>query len=290
MHNLVLAIGFGLVTASVISLAAVAVTLQFGITNYINFATGSYIALGAFLTWEFNVALGLNWWLAMPLSGLAVGLVAVLISETILEPFARRRSPIVLLVVTFGVWYVATNVILAIWGSTPRGFNIGGTTPIPSGPFSLTPDEYVTMAIAVAAMIGVHLMLTRTHLGKAMRAMSDDRDLAVVSGIDARRLVQVAWMLSGTLVGISGSLIALDLSKFAAGFGDSILFVVFAAVVVGGIGQPYGAMIGALIIGLVTEVGAVIINPVYKYDLAFGVLVLAVLVRPQGLLPARGRN
>lgn len=290
MHNLVLAIGFGLVTASVIALSAVAVTLQFGVTNYINFATGSYLALGAFLTWEFNVVLGLTWWLAMPLGGLAVGVVAVFISDTILEPFARRRSPIVLLVVTFGLWFVASNIILAIWGASPRGFSVGGTTPVSGGPFSLTPDQYVTIAIAVAVMLGVHLLLTRTHLGKSMRALSDDRDLAAVSGIDARRVVQATWMLSGTLIGVSGSLIALDLSEFAAGFGDSILFVVFAAVILGGIGQPYGAMIGGLIIGLVTEVGAVVINPVYKYDLAFGVLVIAVLVRPQGLLPARGRN
>lgn len=289
LHNLLLSVGFGIITASIIALAAVGVTLQFGVTNHVNFAYGSYLALAAYLAYEFNTALGLNFWFALVLSAGSMGLFAVVISRVILQPFLRRSLPtIYMLIVTLGLWLILSNAILVIWGANPRAFNISNETPLSIGPFLFTTDELAVVGIAIAILIAVHVLLTRTKLGKAMRALSDDRQLAQVSGISADLIVNITWALTGALIGIAGCVLALNLSSFLPGFGDDYLFIVYAAVILGGIGHPYGAMLGALIVGLATEMSAVIIPPVYKADVAFLLLIAVLFIRPQGLIPARG--
>ena len=146
------------------------------------------------------------------------------------------------------------------------------------------------IGIAVALLVGVHLLLTRTKLGKAMRALSDDSALAQASGIDTELIVTATWFITGALAGFAGSVLALNIASFQPGSGDSILFVIFAAVILGGIGQPYGTMLGALIVGVATEVGAVLISSSLKNDLAFALLIATLLLRPQGLIPARVRR
>ena len=127
MHLLFLAIGFGLVTASVLALAGVAVTLQFGVTNYINFAYGSYLTLSAYIAWTLNVRAGLNFWLAMFLSALCMGAFAIGVNRVLLQPFTRRKLPFVyLLIVTLGLWLFLSNAIVVIWGPDSRQFTVGG--------------------------------------------------------------------------------------------------------------------------------------------------------------------
>jgi branched-subunit amino acid ABC-type transport system permease component len=293
MALVLLTVGFGLVTASVIAFAAVAVTLQFGITNYVNFASGSYMGLGAFVTWEANVRGNLNFWVSLVIGTASVAVFAAIVDWAVLARFARKFPPVTLLVVTFALWFVVSNGMLAIWGANEVTFSSSsgaGGNPISIGPLRLTPDELITIALAVVAMIGVSVLLRRTTLGRSLRAMSDDRELAQVSGLNTARLTTITWLLTGALLGLGGSLLALDYVTFAPGFADILLFVIFAAVIVGGIGQPYGAMLGALLMGVATEVSVNWISASYKYDVAFVALILALLLRPQGLLPARGRN
>jgi branched-subunit amino acid ABC-type transport system permease component len=290
-HQAVLAFGFGLVTASVLALAAVGVTLQFGVMNYINFAYGSYIALAGFLAWELNVAAGLNIWIAILVSSIGMAIVAIVIDRLVLRPFSNRKWPqIYMLIVTLGLWLILSNGLVAIWGTNPRQFSVASELPLHVGPFLLTAQQLIIIAVAVVALVSVHLLLTRTKLGKAMRAMSDDRVLASACGIDAKRVVTVTWLVAGFLIGLAGCVLALNLASFDYTFGDNYLFVVFAAVILGGIGQPYGTMIGALIIGLATELSAVVIDSAYKNDVAFGLLIVMLMIRPQGLIPARGRQ
>ncbi len=132
-------------------------------------------------------------------------------------------------------------------------------------------------------MVAIHLMLTRTKLGKAMRAISDDKSLAAVTGIHTELVTTIVWVLSGVLAGLAGGVLALNVASFDPNVGVTFLFVIFAAVVFGGIGRPYGAMLGALVIGLAVEVSAVFISSAYKQDVAFLVLVGVLLLRPQGL-------
>jgi branched-subunit amino acid ABC-type transport system permease component len=291
MEVVLLTIGFGLVTASVIAFASVAVTLQFGITNYVNFASGTYMALGAFITWDVNAKLGLNFWVALVAGTASVAVFAAVVNWLVLARFARRFPAVVLLVVTFALWFVLSNGMLAIWGAAGVSYSkTGGATPISIGPLRLTGDQLVTIGLSVVAMFAVHLMLQRTTLGRSLRAMSDDRELAQVSGLNTARLTTITWMLTGALLGLGGGLLALDYVTFAPQFADILLFVIFAAVIVGGIGQPYGAMLGAFLMGVATEVSVNWISAAYKYDIAFIALILALLFRPQGLVPARGRN
>lgn len=292
LNELVLALGFGLVTASVLALAAVGVTLQFGVTGYVNFAYGSYMALAAYIAWTVNSALGLNFWLAVLASAIFMSIFGLLVSLVLLQPFARRNTPpVYMLIVTLGLWLVLSNVILIIWGPQTQQFVVAGSQAATSiGPFIFTPQQLLIIGVAVAALAAVHLILTRTKLGKAMRAMSDDPALARVTGINTERIAAITWLLTGFLIGIAGATLALRLSSFQPTFGDDYLFVIFAAVILGGIGQPYGTMLGALIIGMATEVSAVIINSAYKTDIAFALLIIMLLVRPQGLIPSRGRQ
>ena len=291
MNIFLLSIGFGLVTASVLALAAVGSSLQFGVTNHVNFAYGEFLTLGAYVAWWSYTGLHLNVWVSFALGVLFVGIVGVVTNWLILRPFVRRGVPLLfLLIITFGLSLIYSNVILAVWGSDFQSFNLPEERPLWVGPFIFTPDQLGTIAVAVAAMLGIHLLLTRTKLGKAMRAMSDDPSLALVSGIDTERVTTWTWLIAGCLAGVAGISLALSITSFQPAFGGEFLFVIFSAVILGGIGQPYGAMLGALAIGLATEMSAVLIGGAYKNDVAFALLVVMLLLRPQGLIPARGKG
>jgi branched-subunit amino acid ABC-type transport system permease component len=290
VNVLLLSLGFGLVTASVLALAAVGLSLQFGVTNYINFAYGEFLTLGAYLAWTLNRGLHLNFWVCLVVGTLLMGVVAVIVNRVALRPFVARGSPLLfLLIVTFGLSLILANGILAIWGSGFVSYDVAKETPFQAGPFVFTPNQVLIVVIAIAVMLGVHLLLTRTRMGKAMRAMSDNADLARVSGIDTGRVTAFTWLLSGSLAGLAGIVLALNITNFQPAFGGEFLFVIFAAVILGGVGSPYGAILGALAIGLVTEVSAVVLSSAYKNDVAFAVLILMLLLRPQGIMRMAGK-
>ncbi len=157
------------------------------------------------------------------------------------------------------------------------------------GPLLLTKSQLIVMAISVVVMLGVHALLKTTRLGKSMRAMSDNTTLAMTSGIDTKRITTITWFLSGTLAGLSGSVLGITEGNLTPAAGELFLFVIFAAVIVGGVGSIYGAMAGAVLIGLATEVSAAYINPAYKLDTAFVILILTLLLRPSGLFARPGK-
>lgn len=284
------AIGFGLVTASILALASVGLTIQFGVTNYINFAYGELLTFGAYFAWIANTQYGWNIWIALLVAALLVGIVAVILNLLILQPFIRRQYPILfMLVITFGLSLILANVILAIWGGDFRRYNVASDIQYNIGPFLLTGQQLVIIAIAIVSMLGLHVLLNYTKLGKAMRAMSDNATLARNCGINTDLITNFTWLLSGFLGGIAGVVLALNITSFQPAFGGDFLFVIFAAVILGGIGRPYGAIAGALVIGIVTEVSAVLLNSSYKNDAAFAILILVLLFRPQGIFTSEGK-
>jgi branched-subunit amino acid ABC-type transport system permease component len=279
------------VTASILALASMGLTLQFGITNFVNFAYGDFLTLGAYFAWVANVKLHLSIWLSMLLGALCMGLAAVLLNHFVIGPFARRFSNLFyVLIVTFGLSLIMLNLIQAIWGPNYQQYRVAVQNPLHLGPFLLTANQLIIIGVGAAAMVGIHLLLTRTKLGKAMRAMSDDVSLATVSGINTRVITTITWFLTGALAGLAGTVLGLNISSITPSTGETFLFVIFAAVILGGIGKPYGAMLGALIIGLATEMSAVVIDAAYKLDVAFALLVIALLARPQGLLAVKGKH
>jgi branched-subunit amino acid ABC-type transport system permease component len=274
----------------VLAISAVGLSLQFGITNYINFAFGDFMALGGFFTYVLNSQVfHLNIWIALVIGSLGMGVLAVLINRLILGPFSRRFTKNhYLLIVTFGLSLILLNVEYSIWGAQVRFFNMPISAALHIGPLLLTRNQLIVMGIAVALMLGVHTMLRTTRIGKSMRAMSDNTTLAMTSGIDTKRITTITWFLSGGLAGVSGTVLGISEGNLTPASGELFLFVIFAAVIVGGVGSIYGAMAGAVLIGLATEISAAFINPSYKLDTAFVILILALLIRPSGLFSRPG--
>jgi branched-chain amino acid transport system permease protein/neutral amino acid transport system permease protein len=277
-------IGFGLVTASILALAAVGFTLQFGITNVLNLAYGDMMTASAYIGWVVNqhggsVAESL-------LAGAAFGAIAsLLLNRLIYTPFLRRGTSLFgMVIVTLSMGVIIQNALLAIGGATffTYQFSVGATVH-PLG-FDLSTSQLVIIAIAVVAMLVVALLLSQTRLGKAMRATAANPTLAKASGIATDRVVDAAWLISGLLCGLSGVVLVLNTTAFQSTTGSEFLIVIIAAAMLGGVGRPVGAMLGALVLGLVTEVSAAFFSPSYKELFAFVVLIVVLLVRPTGIL------
>lgn len=284
------ALGFGLVTASILALASVGLTLQFGVTNYVNFAHGELLTFGAYFAWLTNSHYGWNIWLSLVVGAILTGILAVILNLIVMQPFTKRQYPVLfMLVVTFGLSLILSNLLLAIFGADFQRFSVAPDTQFNIGPFLFTGRQLIIIGIAIAALSGVHMLLNYTKLGKAMRAMSDNPTLARNCGIDTEMVTNFTWLLSGFLAGLAGVVLALNISTLQPAFGGDFLFVIFAAVILGGIGRPYGAMAGALVIGVVTEVAAVPLTSDFKNDAAFAILVLVLLFRPQGIFASEGK-
>jgi len=288
---LLLSVGFGLITASVIAIAGVGLSLQFGVTNFVNFAYGDFMTLGMYLTLVLGTAFGLSVYAALPLVVVLTGLAGVLMNRLALDSFVRRgANPIILLITTIGVSLIIQSGLLAIWGAQFQKFSLGPSQPLHLGPFIFTPRQLTVLGLAVVAMLAIHVLLRYTRLGKAMRAMSDRRTLARVVGINTTWLTDWTWFISTAMAGLAGVVLAINTASFTPSTGFGFLLVIFAAVIVGGIGKPYGAMLGALIIGVITSVAASYMDSAYKDAIAFGFLILVLLVRPQGIFASRGRG
>lgn len=288
MHIFVETLGFSIVTAGILAMGSVGLTLQFGVTNYANFAYGDLMTLGVYLCWLLSRHIAL--WVAIVLAALIVGAVGLLAAEFIMGPFVRKRSsPLILLIVTFGLSLIINNVILAIWGAGTESLPLASESPIHFGDFLFTPSQLFIIAFSLFAMLGVHLLLSRSRLGKAMRAVSDNPDLALVCGIPHAPIVRITWLISGCLAGLGGIALAYSTSSFTPSLGETFLFVLFASVILGGVGKPYGAMLGSIIIGLASGFSGLFL-PKYALDIAFLVLIVVLLFKPEGLIRSPGRS
>jgi branched-subunit amino acid ABC-type transport system permease component len=280
-------IGFGLVTASVLAIASVGFTLQFGVTDVLNLAFGAIMILGAFVAYWVNEN-GISVWLGLLLAVAACTVASVLLNSVVYTPFQRRgASPITMVIVSLGMTLIIEFGLAALVGGVGVSYRMGNGPTFQAGGLILTGVQIVIMVIAVAAMTGVHVLLRYTRLGKAMRATAANRDLARNCGIRTGRVITATWALTGALCGLAGTVFAIDAGSFDATSTDLFLVLILAAVFLGGPGQPYGAMLGAVIIGLATEVSAVFIPADYKYVIAFVALLVMLGVRPTGLLGAR---
>lgn len=277
------AVGFGIVTAAVMALAAVGFTVQFGVTNILNLAYGDVMTASAFMGYVTYTA-GLNPWWGMVFGGLFGAVFSVLLNRFLYTPFIRRGSRLfVMIIVTIAVSLMVQNLLQAIWGSNFFSVHIAAGSTVRALGMIFTTSQLVLIAIAVAALIALHGLLKYTRLGKAMRATASDPELARNCGVQTSRVIDTAWALSGLLCGLAGVALVTELGSFDSTTGATFLVPIIAAAVLGGVGQPYGAMLGALIIGLVTELAAAYFNPTYKDVVAFGVLIVVLLIRPQGI-------
>jgi neutral amino acid transport system permease protein len=279
-------IRFGLI----IAMAAVGLSLIFGTTGLINFAHGEIVIIGAVVAWFANTA-GLHLAFAAVLGVIAAALTAATLDRGVFRPLTRRGVGLFqLLVVTIGLSLILRFVVLIVFGGRAQPYQQYAVQQrVSFGPFSTTPRDLVVIAISAAVLIGVATGLQKSRIGKAMRAVADNRDLAESSGINVERVVSIVWIAGGALAGLGGILYA-TVFRVSYDFGfQPLLLLMFAGIILGGLGTAYGAMLGSLVVGLVTELSVVYFPNELKTAWALGVLVIVLLVRPQGLLGRRER-
>jgi len=279
-------VGFGLVTASVLAVAAVGFTLQFGVTDVLNLAYGAVMIAGAFLAYVINQA-GVNVWIGLVVAVVACSAGSVLLNSGVYSPFQRRgASPITMVIVSLGMTLIIEFGVQAIAGGTSVSYTLSEGPSVHAGGLVLTTVQLVVIGLSIVVMAGTHVLLRYTRLGKAMRATAANKSLARNCGIRTSRVITITWALTGALCGLAGVIFAIDAGSFDATATDLFLIMILAAVFLGGPGQAYGAMLGAVVIGLATEISAAYITPSYKYVVAFVVLLAMLGVRPAGLLGA----
>ena len=287
MSVFVESIGFGLVTAAVLAVASVGFTLQFAVTNVLNLAYGGVMVVSAYAAYAVNQR-GVTIWISA-LAGIAAGaLLSVILNNVVYTPFQRKgTSPIGMVIVSLGMTLILVFGTQALAGPTNVSYSVNQGATVKAGSIVLTTVQLVIIALSVVLMLAVHVLIRYTRLGKAMRATSANRNLARNCGIRTDRVVTLTWLITGALCGLAGVVFALDSGTFGATSTDLFLVLILAAVFLGGPGEPYGAMLGALVIGLATEVSASIIVSDYKDVVAFVILIAMLAVRPSGLLGAQ---
>jgi branched-chain amino acid transport system permease protein/neutral amino acid transport system permease protein len=284
----VAALGFGLISVSVIAIAAVGFTMQFGITNMINLAYGQVMIVCAYVAFYVNRA-GVSVWVAMIAAALAGAVLSFLLNRFLYGPFQRKGTNLIgMVIVSLAASLILANILLPLAGYDSSSYQVDQGPLWRWNGLVLTTAQIAIIVVAVILMLAIHGLLRYTRLGKAMRATAANPTLARNCGIPTQRVIDLVWLLTGALCGVAGVVAGMNSENFAVASGATYLITIIAAAVLGGAGQPYGAMIGALIIGMVTELSAAAFSPEYKEVVAFAMLVLVMVLRPQGLLAKRG--
>lgn len=276
---------YGLVLGGIIALGAVGVSLLFGILRFANFAHGDMMTLGAYLALIVVGPLALPLYVAFPLALAGTAAVAVGIDQVLFRRL-RRTAPVILLISSFGLALILRSLIQIVWGPDNVVYWSAIQLPWRFWGLRIRPDHVTILATTIGLVVLLHLFLRYTRMGKAMRAMSDDPDLARVTGINTEAVVIWTWIMGGALAAAAGIFLGMD-TRLNPLLGWNFLLPVFAAALLGGIGKPYGAIAGGFIIGIATEVSTMFIAPVYKPAVAFALIVVLLIVRPTGLMGGR---
>ena len=284
-------IRFGLV----IALAAVGLSLIFGTTGLTNFAHGELIAFGAIVVWYINAD---NGGLGLPLAVATAGaivagaLFGASFELGVYRPLRRRGMPIVSqMVVSIGLAFALRYLFSIVFGAGAQQFSqyAAQSPSVDLGPLSLRPKDVVIIVVATLCLVAVGLFLQRARLGTAIRAVSDNRDLSVASGIDDNRVVLIVWLMAGAMAGLSG--VMLGSTEFIGwNMGQRVLLVMFAAVLLGGLGTTFGAMFGGIFVGVVSDLSTLWLDADLKIVVALATLVAVLLVRPQGVFGVKART
>lgn len=280
----------GLFLALLIALGALGLNLIFGTTGLTNFSHGELLTLGAFTALTLN-EFGINIVIAAP--------IAILISafafgwaqnRYLWRPLRRRRTGLIpSMIVTIGLAIVLRYGVQLIWGGETRTYEqFAAQAGLVFGPVSITPKQLILAALAAITIAATVIWLQRSRIGKATRAVSDNPALASATGIDVERVISVVWTVGAGLAAFAGIYLGMTQDVYW-NMGQRLLLIMFAAVTLGGLGTIYGALLGALIIGLFVQLSTFIIPPEMKYVGALFVMIVILLIRPQGILGRRER-
>ena len=293
-------VGYGVVLGSIITLGAVGLTLIYGIVRFANFAHGDLMTLGAYLalllTTGIFPALGISdnrlgrlsfgWVMLVSFipAMILTGLVAMLVDRLVYRRLRNLRVDAVMLAMaSLAMAFVLRSLIYIGWGPDFHFFTPGlrPMLKLPLG-VKLRPDQIFIIVLAWALVIALYIFLQRTKMGKALRAMADNPDLARVTGIPTERMTAWTWIIGGGMAAAGGILLGID-SQVRPEMGWVLLLPLFAAIILGSIGNPYGALVGGLVIGIAQQVSTLWLLSAYKPAVAFAILILILLVRPRGI-------
>lgn len=283
MHLIPGIIAYGIYSAALISLGSVGFTLQFGVTNSLNLAFGSIMTASVFL--DYYIGRGSpNIWLGIVIGAVGGAVISWFVGAVVAQAFVRRGVSL------FGhaIVMVAISLIIqfgleAIQGPISLSFRTANTGTVTFASVTLSYAQIIIIGAAAVIVGFVHLLLRYTRLGLKMRATAADPSLTRSCGVDTDRVRHLAWLLSGALCGICGVFLGLTTTTFNSTLSTTLVITLYTAAVLGGIGHPYGAMLGALVIGLITESVAAVLSPVYKDVIAWVILIVVLLFRPQGI-------
>lgn len=284
----------GIAVGSIIALAAVGLTLTYGILRLSNFAHGDILTLGAYFAFFANTTFKINIWLAIAIGSL-LSILVVLICEKILwQPLrAKRATTTTMMIVSIGLALVIRNAIVLIWGAKPQKYDLPTFPAINIFDVAITRNKIVVIIAAIAIIAALHYLLQNTKIGKAMRAVADNPELAKVSGINVNAVILWTWVIAGGMTAFGGSIYGL-ITNLRPNMGWFMILPIFAAVILGGIGNPYGAIAGAFIVGISQEVATTCpialgemqkycIGTDYKLGIGLVIMICVLLFKPQGL-------
>ncbi len=272
----------GIAVGSIIALAAVGLTLTYGILRLSNFAHGDFLTLGAYLTLFVNT-LGVNIWLSIILA--AAGTVGVmLLAEKLLwsRMQSLKATSTTLIIISIGLALFLRNGIIFCWGGKNQNYNLPVTPALDILGLKVPQNQLLVLGLAILAILSLHYLLQNTKIGKAMRAVADDLDLARVSGINVDRVIFWTWVIAGSFTSLGGSMYGL-ITAVRPNMGWFLILPLFASVILGGIGNPYGAIAAALMIGVAQEISTPFLGSQYKQGIALLMMILVLLIRPKGL-------
>jgi neutral amino acid transport system permease protein len=271
----------GLALGSIIALGAIGLTLSYGILRLSNFAHGDFMTLGAYLILLSNRVL--SFWPALLLGSTATVGCFLLTEKLLWQPLRQRRfASTTLIIISIGLALLLRNGIILLWGADSWNYRLAVLPALEWGGIHLTVNRALVIGLALAAMVGLHLLLQKTRLGKAMRAVADNLDLARISGINVEQVILWTWVIAGGLSALGGGLYGL-ITAVRPFMGWYLILPLFASIILGGIGNPYGAIAGALIIGLAQELSTLIFPAEYKLLVALVIMMVVLIWRPQGL-------
>lgn len=285
----------GIILGATLALGAIGLTLTYNILRFANFAHGEFLTFGAYFALVFVALFGagqavgpltFGWRFAAAIAvavALTAGL-ALLLDWLLFRVLRRSDIAVALVIASFGASLMLRNVVVFVWGSQPEYYTrtIAIATEVLPG-VRMSGNEIFVIAVAALLMLVLHLFLSRSRLGKQMRAVSDNPALARVSGIDVRAVIRWTWIVGGGLAAVAGVLFGLTV-QISPEMGFNLILPMFAAAILGGVGSIYGAVLGGLIIGLAQSMSVPLIGAAYKPAVAFALMFLILLVYPKGIL------
>jgi neutral amino acid transport system permease protein len=280
-------LGMGLATAAILALSSVAFTLEYAVSRVVNLAHGEVLTIGAYSAYVSETTFHQNIYICAIVATITGSLVAMGLNFALIERF-RKQTSLSTLIATLGASLILQNLVLIAFGGASVSYSFPQGKLLHVGPFLWTTltIEVIVSATVVAGLI--YLLLQRTKLGKALRAVSQNRELAQVSGIPARSVVMKTWAVAGAISGFGGFLYGATIGTLTPSFGNGFLLLSITAAVGGGLGRPYATFGGAFVLGLVMSIAGTYTSSAYQLVIAFGFLVLMLLIKPNGLF-VRGR-